>query len=157
MALRKRSSVFTIVQVSFTFASIEIGVLNAIRSAELDPSLLQQIASFCPNLQSIQLNMCGQFNDACLNYYSEKLKDLKTLELYGCHLVTKDCWRNFLKTYAPTGLEGLSVRHSARKFVKDQIMSKLNSNLVFFQASTTHVSQNSFITVLRSPLSVCQN
>ncbi|KAI8643468.1 hypothetical protein BD408DRAFT_442672 [Parasitella parasitica] len=75
------------------------------------------ISQFCPKLQYLQLIYCGQITDKSLKAYQERLHDLKSLELSGPFLVTKEAWISFFETVG-TRLESFEVRHTAR-FVKE--------------------------------------
>lgn len=75
------------------------------------------ISQFCPRLQYLQLIYCGQITDKSLKAYQERLHDLKSLELSGPFLVTKEAWISFFETVGAR-LESFEVRHTAR-FVKE--------------------------------------
>lgn len=75
------------------------------------------ISQFCPKLQFLQLVYCGQITDKSLKAYQERLHDLKSLELSGPFLITKEAWISFFETVGPR-LESFEVRHTAR-FVKE--------------------------------------
>ncbi|CAO3645148.1 unnamed protein product [Mucor fragilis] len=75
------------------------------------------ISQFCPRLQYLRLIYCGQITDKSLKAYQERLHDLKSLELSGPFLVTKEAWISFFETVGAR-LESFEVRHTAR-FVKE--------------------------------------
>ncbi|GAN06347.1 rad7-like protein rhp7 [Mucor ambiguus] len=75
------------------------------------------ISQFCPKLQYLQLIYCGQITDKSLRAYQERLHDLKSLEMSGPFLVTKEAWISFFETVGAR-LESFQVRHTAR-FVKE--------------------------------------
>ncbi|CEP16482.1 hypothetical protein [Parasitella parasitica] len=71
------------------------------------------ISQFCPRLQYLQLVYCGQITDRSLKAYQERLHDLKSLELSGPFLITKEAWISFFETVGAR-LESFEVRHTAR-------------------------------------------
>ncbi|KAK4522018.1 uncharacterized protein ATC70_004557 [Mucor velutinosus] len=75
------------------------------------------ISQFCPKLQYLSLIYCGQITDKSLKAYQERLHDLKSLEMSGPFLVTKEAWISFFETVGAR-LESFEVRHTAR-FVKE--------------------------------------
>ncbi|KAI9485176.1 MAG: hypothetical protein EXX96DRAFT_544163 [Benjaminiella poitrasii] len=78
---------------------------------------LYMISQLCPNLVKLQLIYCGHITDKVLGGYKEKLHNLKSLELSGAFLITKEAWISFFKDIG-SRLENFSIRHSAR-FTKE--------------------------------------
>ncbi|KAM0755008.1 RNI-like protein [Meredithblackwellia eburnea MCA 4105] len=78
---------------------------------------LAGIANFCPHLERILLNMCGQIDDSVLEHWAPRLKELKYLSLYAPYLITSKAWIKFFSTFSAAEghvLEGFGIRQSAR-------------------------------------------
>lgn len=71
------------------------------------------ISQFCIRLQALGLSYCGRITDKVLSAYSERLHDLKSLELSGAFLITKEAWKSFFESVG-SRLEEFGLRHSAR-------------------------------------------
>ncbi|KAH8921863.1 RNI-like protein [Atractiella rhizophila] len=79
----------------------------------LPPDSLSLIPAFSPHLRSLTLNMCGQLNDDTLRLFINKLPQLVHLNLYGAHLITEPCWKEFF-TAKGEDLQTFMLRGSAR-------------------------------------------
>lgn len=101
---------------------------------------LANIATFCPRLERLTLNLCGRLDDDVLKAWSKGFKQLKYLSLYGAsllpsppvhdacadsrcvtraapYLVTFGQWKEYLGTFGGEHqLEGFGLRQSARAF-----------------------------------------
>lgn len=71
------------------------------------------MANLCPNLERLNLQLCGQLMAATLKHWSTKLNNLKRVELYAPFLVRKDGWESFIIA-AGERLEGFLVTQSPR-------------------------------------------
>ncbi|KAF9970414.1 hypothetical protein BGZ73_006873 [Actinomortierella ambigua] len=80
---------------------------------EIAPEALQSIASFCPDIRSLQLTYCGRITDDVINYYAKHLTQLKKLSLTGPFLVTDAAYADFFRTVG-SRLEQFDLDHSAR-------------------------------------------
>lgn len=75
------------------------------------------VAHFCPNLQTLKLIYCGRITSKVIDLYGERLHHLRSVELSGAFLVTKEAWMTFFKNLG-TRLETFKLAHTAR-FDKD--------------------------------------
>jgi DNA repair protein RAD7 len=71
------------------------------------------IAQFCFQLQNLELIYCGRITDKAIHAYQDRLHHLKSLELSGPFMVTKQAWIAFFEAMG-TRLECFGLRHSAR-------------------------------------------
>jgi DNA repair protein RAD7 len=71
------------------------------------------MANLCPNLERLNLQLCGQLMAATLKHWSTTLKKLKRIELYAPFLVRKDGWEDFIVA-AGERLEGFLITQSPR-------------------------------------------
>lgn len=69
------------------------------------------MANLCPNLTSINLQLCGQMTAESLRHWGNNLH-LRRLELFGPFLIRTDGWQDFFRS--TPGLEGLLVHQSPR-------------------------------------------
>ncbi|KAL8278410.1 hypothetical protein RQP46_009100 [Phenoliferia psychrophenolica] len=76
---------------------------------------LASIASFCPHLERLTLNMCGRLDDSVLVKWAAGFKELKYLSLYAPYLVTAKGWSDYFSSFTDEhSLMGFGVRQSAR-------------------------------------------
>lgn len=79
----------------------------------LDSEALQNLPTFAPNLEKLNLQLCGCLDNAAMDEWTAKLKKLHTLELYGPFLVRFEAWHRF---FAEVGerLRSFKIRESPR-------------------------------------------
>ncbi|KAG0325287.1 hypothetical protein BG000_001866 [Podila horticola] len=80
------------------------------------PSLLN-IAQFCPKIRSLNLIRCGRILDETINYYTEHLTELSSLNLSGPFMVTDTA---FIKLFEKVGerFREFCLEHSYRFTLK---------------------------------------
>lgn len=66
---------------------------------------LNKIASYCPNLESLTLFMCGQLHNDNFEYYKSNLKNLHELSLNGAFLINDRVWQEFFHAKTFTKFE----------------------------------------------------
>ncbi|KAK7208262.1 hypothetical protein BZA70DRAFT_273272 [Myxozyma melibiosi] len=71
------------------------------------------IASFCPQLESLVLSMCGQMTDEVLDYFTEKLEHLHAIAFNGAFLIRNPCWINFF-TKRGSQLTSVAISNTLR-------------------------------------------
>lgn len=74
------------------------------------------ISQFCLQMQNLELIYCGRLTDRAIHAYQTRLHYLKSLELSGAFMITKQAWITFFEGMG-TRLECFGLRHSAR-FIK---------------------------------------
>lgn len=95
------------------FLSPGITTLSLYDCSKLDSESLQSIATFSPNLEHINLQLCGMLDNEAINVWAKKLRKLKSIELYGPFLVRKEAWHRFFKAVG-SRLESFKIRESPR-------------------------------------------
>ncbi|KAI8335492.1 hypothetical protein BC941DRAFT_399213 [Chlamydoabsidia padenii] len=95
------------------FMQPQLGELSLYDCTNVDVTGLKNIAHFCPNLRTLNLQYCGRMTDEVLELYGSHLQSLTSITLTGCHLVTENQWIKFFETIGDR-LEGFSVRHTNR-------------------------------------------
>ena len=101
--------------------------LSLYDASALDSDCLKSISTFCPYLQTLTVNYCGQMFDEVFVEWSKQLKNLNSLHLYGPFNVKKDGWMKGIKTLNKT-LNEFSLGH-APKFDNDclvQLIKRCN-------------------------------
>ncbi len=81
--------------------------------SKLDSESLQSIATFAPNLEHINLQLCGMLDNDAMDAWAKKLPKLKSVELYGPFLVRKEAWHRFFEAIGAR-LESFKIRESPR-------------------------------------------
>lgn len=94
--------------------------------SKIDKNKMNQVASFCPNLVSLTLNMCGQFHNDNLQYFSNKLSNLKELTLDGPFLINDDNWQSFFESNTAKNLTKFHLKNTHR-FSNDSLVSLLEN------------------------------
>ncbi|CAK9781103.1 RNI-like protein [Cutaneotrichosporon oleaginosum] len=79
----------------------------------LDHNAFVTLGLLCPNLESLNLQYCGQMMTDTLVHWAKQLRKLKHLELFGPFLVRKEGWIEFFKARGKE-LESLSITQSPR-------------------------------------------
>ncbi|BEJ16320.1 hypothetical protein CspHIS471_0509250 [Cutaneotrichosporon sp. HIS471] len=79
----------------------------------LDHNAFVTLGTLCPNLESLNLQYCGQMMTDTLVHWAKQLRKLKDLELFGPFLVRKNGWIEFFKARG-NALESFSVTQSPR-------------------------------------------
>lgn len=92
--------------------------------SNVDSDSFNKIASFCPNLTSLTLFMCGQFHNDNLVYFSDKL-NLNELNLNGPFLISDVMWQEFFEN-GGKNLENFEIRNTHR-FGNDSLISLLEN------------------------------
>lgn len=95
------------------FLSPFIKTLSLYDCSKLDSQSLQSIATFAPNLEHINLQLCGMLDNDAIDAWAQKLTKLKSIELYGPFLVRKEAWHRFFAAVGPR-LESFKIRESPR-------------------------------------------
>lgn len=93
--------------------------------SNVDSDSLNKIASYCPNLESLTLFMCGQLHNDNLKYYSSKLLKLTDLSLNGPFLISDVMWQEFFETGGSKLLK-FEIRNTHR-FGNDALISLLEN------------------------------
>ncbi|TID24599.1 hypothetical protein CANINC_003072 [Pichia inconspicua] len=94
--------------------------------SKLDKSSLDKIPAFCPQIEKLILNMCGQLHNDNLNYFGSKLTNLKHLELNGPFLINNETWQNFFESSVAKNLKHFHLRNTHR-FSTDSLVSLLEN------------------------------
>lgn len=81
--------------------------------SSVDSDALNRVASFCPNLISLTLFMCGQLHNENLQYYNTNLPHLTELSLNGPFLISDPMWKIYLNA-RPRSLKKFEVRNTHR-------------------------------------------
>ena len=91
-------------------------VRGALTCAELENAGFARIAHLAPNIEALDLQLCGRMDDQDLAILQDKLKYLRRLELYGPFNVTARAWAGFFDAYvsAERALDGFLLRQSPR-------------------------------------------
>ncbi|EST06589.1 Leucine-rich repeat, cysteine-containing subtype [Kalmanozyma brasiliensis GHG001] len=95
------------------FLSPSITTLSLYDCSKLTSESLQSIATFAPNLEHINLQLCGMLDNDAMDVWAQKLPKLKSVELYGPFLVRKEAWHRFFEAVGPR-LESFKIRESPR-------------------------------------------
>ncbi|TKY90881.1 hypothetical protein EX895_000879 [Sporisorium graminicola] len=95
------------------FLSPTITTLSLYDCSKLDSESLQSIAAFAPNLEHINLQLCGMLDNDAMDVWVKKLPKLKSVELYGPFLVRKEAWHRFFEAIG-SRLESFKIRESPR-------------------------------------------
>lgn len=81
--------------------------------SKLTSTTLQLIPKVIPQLQEINLQLCGQLDNDAIDAWSTRLPDLKRVELFGPFLVRKEAWHRFFERIGH-GLTSFKIRESPR-------------------------------------------
>jgi DNA repair protein RAD7 len=81
--------------------------------AGLDRDAYLSLATLCPNLQSLRLDLCGQITTDVISSWGDGLKSLRRIELYGPFLVRKEGWLKFFDSIGARA-EGFLITQSPR-------------------------------------------
>ncbi|EGV60804.1 UV-damaged DNA-binding protein rad7 [Yamadazyma tenuis] len=93
--------------------------------SNVDSDSFNKIASYCPNLESLTLFMCGQLHNDNFEYYSDKLTKLTELNLNGPFLINEVTWQDFFESCGKK-LEKLEIRNTHR-FSNDSLIGMLEN------------------------------
>ncbi|GMG56230.1 unnamed protein product [Ambrosiozyma monospora] len=93
--------------------------------SHIDRDALNQIASFCPDLEKLNLNMCGQLHNETLQYFGTKLHHLQHLTLNGPFLISDTMWQDFFDS-SGKNLKGFNIRNTHR-FTGDSLIALLDN------------------------------
>lgn len=93
---------------------------------KINKNSLDKIAAYCPRLESLTLNMCGQFHNDNLNYFASKLSNLKSLSLNGPFLINDETWQSFFDSNVGKNLRHFHLRNTHR-FTNDSLVSLLEN------------------------------
>lgn len=93
---------------------------------KINKNSLDKIAAYCPRLESLTLNMCGQFHNDNLNYFASKLSNLKSLSLNGPFLINDETWQSFVDSNVGKNLRHFHLRNTHR-FTNDSLVSLLEN------------------------------
>lgn len=94
--------------------------------SKIDKTSLDKIAAYCPNLESLTLNMCGQLHNDNLKYFGSKLNNLKSLSLNGPFLINDDTWQLFFDSNVGKNLKHFHLRNTHR-FSNNSLVSLLEN------------------------------
>ncbi|CAD6885986.1 unnamed protein product [Tilletia laevis] len=95
------------------FLSPGLPQLTLYDCSQLDGDSLQSFAAFAPDLEMINLQMCGRLVDTALDAWAQKLKKLHSIELFGPFLVRVEAWYRFFETLGPH-LRSFKIRETPR-------------------------------------------
>lgn len=95
------------------FLEPETEALTLYDCSSLTSDSLKTIPVFCPRLHTINLQRCGQLDNAAFDTWSDKLQDLRRLELFGPYLVRAESWKRFFEASGGR-LESLKLRETPR-------------------------------------------
>jgi DNA repair protein RAD7 len=93
---------------------------------KVDKNSLDKIAAYCPKLESLTLNMCGQLHNDNLKYFGSKLSNLKSLSLNGPFLINDDTWQSFFESTVGKHLKHFHLKNTHR-FSNDSLISLLEN------------------------------
>ncbi|AOA62361.1 DNA repair protein [Komagataella phaffii CBS 7435] len=65
--------------------------------SNIDMAYLDKITAFCPKLESMTLNMCGQLHNSNLISFAQNLLDLNSIVLNGPFLISEPTWVQFFE------------------------------------------------------------
>lgn len=106
------------------------------------------LANLCPNLVSLNLQMCGQISTDTLKAWGKSLKHLKNLELNGPFLIRKEGWVDFINARG-THLESLRITQSPRIDLETiELLVKKCKNLKCLQLSEVGQLNSDFLAPL---------
>ncbi|KAK6464269.1 putative DNA repair protein [Scheffersomyces coipomensis] len=94
--------------------------------SNVDSDSYSKIASFCPNVESLTLFMCGQLHNDNLKYYTTNLKNLKNLSLNGPFLISDSMWQEYFEE-SGSRFEKFEIRNTHR-FGNDSLISLLENS-----------------------------
>ncbi|KAE8224855.1 hypothetical protein CF319_g2303 [Tilletia indica] len=95
------------------FLSPGLPQLTLYDCSQLDGDSLASFAAFAPDLEVINLQMCGRLVDSSLDAWVQKLKKLYSVELFGPFLVRVEAWYRFFETIGPR-LRSFKIRETPR-------------------------------------------
>ncbi|ODQ68090.1 hypothetical protein NADFUDRAFT_81163 [Nadsonia fulvescens var. elongata DSM 6958] len=102
------------------FLSSDLTKLEFFDCSKLGPESYSMIAAYCPNLQELRLEMCGQLSNENLLYFATHLKHLKHIYLDGPFLIRSETWNRFFEICGDRLVE-FHVRNSHR-FNNDNLL-----------------------------------
>lgn len=95
------------------FLDASLQTLSLYDCAKINRQRLIQVAQMCPHLSELRLHMVGQIDDTVLEFYGKHLKNLKSLALRGCFLITVGAWAKFFEVVG-SRLELLELSDTSR-------------------------------------------
>ncbi|KAK0534480.1 UV-damaged DNA-binding protein rad7 [Tilletia horrida] len=95
------------------FLSPGLPELSLYDCSQLDGDALASFGAFAPDLEAINLQMCGRLVDPALDAWAQKLKKLRSLELFGPFLVRVEAWYRFFEAVGPR-LRTFKIRETPR-------------------------------------------
>jgi DNA repair protein RAD7 len=81
--------------------------------SQLDSDSLASIPRFCPDLEEINLQLCGMLDNDVVEKWATQLTKLRKVELYGPYLVYVAAWHKFFEIMAGR-LTSFKIRESPR-------------------------------------------
>ncbi|CUM49118.1 uncharacterized protein AC631_01203 [Debaryomyces fabryi] len=93
--------------------------------SNVDSDSLNKIASYCPNLESLTLFMCGHFHNDNLKYFDSNLPHLADLSLNGPFLISDAMWQEYFEN-GGSRLSKFEIRNTHR-FGNDSLISLLEN------------------------------
>lgn len=96
------------------FLKPDTKILELWDCSKIDKGSYDRIASYCPQLERLVLNMCGQFHNDNLAYMSSKMENLTHLELNGSFLINDAHWQSFFQSKLAKSLKSLSIKNTHR-------------------------------------------
>ena len=94
--------------------------------SKISKDSMDKIAAYCPNLEYLTLNMCGRFHNDNLNYFGNKLSNLKSLNLNGPFLINDNVWQAFFESNVGRNLRHFHLMNTHR-FSNDSLVSLLEN------------------------------
>lgn len=93
---------------------------------KIDKNSLDKIAAYCPKLEYLTLNMCGQLHNDNLKYFGTKLNNLKSISLNGPFLINDESWQLFFESNVGKNLKHFHLRNTHR-FNNDSLVTLLEN------------------------------
>lgn len=98
------------------FLAPDLKELKLYDCSEVSAHTLRTLPDFCPQLEKINLQLCGQIDNDVLDAWGHKLgarHQLRSVELYGPFLVRQEAWQRFFQRVG-SHLTSFKIRESAR-------------------------------------------
>ncbi|KAG0143777.1 hypothetical protein CROQUDRAFT_660863 [Cronartium quercuum f. sp. fusiforme G11] len=76
----------------------------------LEKDSLLSLATFCPRLQHLTLNLCGHLDGEVLTTYGRRLRHLRELDLFGPYLVRCEAWLELFSIWSkPSTIQTIDI------------------------------------------------
>jgi len=94
--------------------------------SKIDKGALDKIPAYCPQLESLTLNMCGHLHKDNLLYYGQKCSNLRSLSLNGPFLINNAVWQEFFDSPVGKNLKAFHLKNTHR-FTSDSLIALLDN------------------------------